>query len=159
MVHRMVLKRFCCLFAMPMVISNPKSRLKTWYRYTTFYSIYNSSFSSIVFQGRKSVGNDLDNASLIFDRLRVPLSSLLSRYLVVSPTGHVSKPQGNKRSMDIIGQRLFSGRVAVVCIHTQFSTHLSTNGDGSISQTQIQSLSSTKQYNLHINMLSRQRLH
>jgi acyl-CoA oxidase len=63
--------------------------------------------------GRKTVGNDLDNAEISFHNLKVPLNTLLSRYIKITPDGTVSFPLGNKRSMDMIGQRLFSGRIAV----------------------------------------------
>jgi hypothetical protein len=41
------------------------------------------------FSGRKTVGNDLDNARLTFTHFRTPLSSLLSRYLTVDAAGKV----------------------------------------------------------------------
>lgn len=63
--------------------------------------------------GPKSVGNDLDNASISFKNLKCPLDALLSRYVTVTKNGQVSYPEGNLRTMDMIGQRLFSGRICV----------------------------------------------
>jgi len=62
--------------------------------------------------GRKTIGNDLDNARLTFRGFRCQRSSLCSRYLEVDQNGTV-KTHGSKRTMDMIGQRLFTGRVAV----------------------------------------------
>jgi acyl-CoA oxidase len=63
--------------------------------------------------GEKTVGNDLDNARLTFKNFRVKRETLLCRYLTVDGNGNVSQPSGNKKSMEMIGQRLFTGRVAV----------------------------------------------
>jgi acyl-CoA oxidase len=65
--------------------------------------------------GMKTVGNDLDNARLTFSNYTVPVTALLSRYLNVSETGQVSVPAAakGKKTMEFIGQRLFTGRVAV----------------------------------------------
>ncbi|KAJ3325740.1 hypothetical protein HDV06_003510 [Boothiomyces sp. JEL0866] len=63
--------------------------------------------------GRKTVGNDLDNARLTFTNFKVPRTALLARYVNVDANGTVSYPQGNKRTMDMIGQRLFTGRIGV----------------------------------------------
>lgn len=76
--------------------------------------------------GRKTVGNDLDNAWIGFDKFRVPHSSLLSRYCDVTPGNggsYVSKAKGFN-NMAMIGQRLFSGRVAVGQAALTFSESL-----------------------------------
>jgi acyl-CoA oxidase len=62
--------------------------------------------------GRKTVGNDLDNARLTFTNFRVPIESLLCRYLKVTSNGQINYLE-NRKSMEMIGQRLFSGRIAV----------------------------------------------
>jgi alkylation response protein AidB-like acyl-CoA dehydrogenase len=65
--------------------------------------------------GEKTVGNDLDNAWIAFHKMRVPHRTLLSRYAEVIPGNggsYVSKAKGFNNMM-MIGQRLFSGRVAV----------------------------------------------
>eukprot|EP00457_Paulinella_chromatophora_P005942 gb/GEZN01005960.1/.p1 GENE.gb/GEZN01005960.1/~~gb/GEZN01005960.1/.p1 ORF type:complete len:491 (+),score=75.29 gb/GEZN01005960.1/:48-1475(+) len=64
--------------------------------------------------GPKTIGNDLDNAWIKFDKFRVPRSTLLSRYASVSKDGKYSKKADQPLSnMEMIGQRLFTGRVAV----------------------------------------------
>ncbi|KAI8902989.1 hypothetical protein BC833DRAFT_654394 [Globomyces pollinis-pini] len=65
------------------------------------------------YMGKKTVGNDLDNALLTFKNFKVPRETLLARYVTVDANGKVSFPQGSMRTMDMIGQRLFSGRIAV----------------------------------------------
>lgn len=64
--------------------------------------------------GKRDNGNDVDNARISFDRLRIPLSAHLCRYLQVKE-GMVRHPLGRStpRLMDVIGQRLFTARVLV----------------------------------------------
>ena len=64
--------------------------------------------------GKKTTGNDLDNAWIRFDDVAVPHDALLSKYGGVDrKTGeYVAKKEG-VRTMDMIGQRLYTGRVAV----------------------------------------------
>ena len=78
---------------------------------------------SVEDMGVKSVGYDLDNARLIFTNCAVPVSALLSRYLHVSPAGEVSVPAAAKgrKTMEFVGQRLFTGRVAVAQAALAFS--------------------------------------
>jgi acyl-CoA oxidase len=67
---------------------------------------------SLTDMGKKTVGNDLDNVSINFEGVRMPRSSLLSRFAEVTAEGqYVSKSK--VPTMVMIGQRLFSGRVAV----------------------------------------------
>jgi len=73
--------------------------------------------------GRKTIGNDLDNARLTFRGYRCKRSNLCSRYLEVGKGGHVTR-YGNKRTMEMIGQRLFTGRVAVAQAALTFTTML-----------------------------------
>ncbi|XXQ32050.1 Acyl-CoA oxidase/dehydrogenase middle domain-containing protein [Plasmodiophora brassicae] len=77
--------------------------------------------------GRKTVGNDLDNARLTFTKVRVPRSALLSRYLEVRADGSVVQPNGQHRTMEMIGQRLFTGRVAVAYAALEFTKSLLAN--------------------------------
>lgn len=67
--------------------------------------------------GKKTVGNDLDNASIIFQNVRVPKSTLLNRYADVTKNGEyvkvVDKEKGEVPAFHMIGQRLFTGRVCV----------------------------------------------
>ena len=64
--------------------------------------------------GRKTTGNDLDNAWIEFHDVRVPKSALLNRYGDVDAEGRSMHARTRARGpMDMIGQRLFTGRVAV----------------------------------------------
>jgi hypothetical protein len=100
--------------------------------------------------GRKTTGNDLDNAWVRFDSLRVPKSALLNRYgdvingesifsSLCGCTGnwteihrvfvtdeYVPTIKG-VRTMDMIGQRLFTGRVAVAQAALTFTRKLFAN--------------------------------
>jgi len=76
--------------------------------------------------GRKTVGNDLDNAWIAFHGARVPRHALLSRYGEVQPGNggsYVTKVKGLS-NMAMIGQRLFSGRVAVAWAAITFTRKL-----------------------------------
>lgn len=76
--------------------------------------------------GVKTVGNDLDNAWIAFHKLRVPKSTLLCKYAEVKPGGggtYVSKAKGFTNMM-MIGQRLFTGRVAVAQAALTFTREL-----------------------------------
>jgi alkylation response protein AidB-like acyl-CoA dehydrogenase len=75
--------------------------------------------------GLKTVGNDLDNARLFFHNFKVPGEALLSRYLQIDSLGNVK--QAKMKSMEIIGQRLFTGRIAVAWGAIQFSKTLFAN--------------------------------
>ena len=64
--------------------------------------------------GVKTIANDLDNAWIAFDNVRVPHSNLLSRYGDVdAATGKYVHKNKSVRNFQMIGQRLFSGRVCV----------------------------------------------
>ncbi|CAM9113786.1 unnamed protein product [Ectocarpus fasciculatus] len=64
--------------------------------------------------GTKTVGNDLDNAWIAFDGVRLPKSALLNRYADIDPaTGEYQQKVKGLPAFHMIGQRLFSGRVAV----------------------------------------------
>lgn len=62
--------------------------------------------------GKKTVGNDLDNAWIHFDNVELPKESMLSKYAHISEDGeYVLKSK--VRPFDMIGQRLYTGRIAV----------------------------------------------
>ena len=63
--------------------------------------------------GIKTVGNDLDNAWIAFDDVKLPRSALLSRYADVSAEGDYSQTNSQIKPFEMIGQRLYTGRVAV----------------------------------------------
>ena len=100
--------------------------------------------------GRKTTGNDLDSAWVRFDALRVPKSALLNRYgdvisgeSILIPlygsTGNLTEIHcvfltdeyvptiKGVRTMDMIGQRLFTGRVAVAQAALTFTRKLFAN--------------------------------
>ena len=64
--------------------------------------------------GALSVGNDLDNAWIRFDDKWLDRATLLDRYADVA-ADDTYRPIGGERlsNMELIGQRLFTGRVAV----------------------------------------------
>ena len=63
--------------------------------------------------GRKTVGNDLDNVAIHFDHCILPKSSMLNRFAEIDEDGNYKLMVPGIRPFDMIGQRLFSGRVAV----------------------------------------------
>lgn len=63
--------------------------------------------------GRKTVANDLDNAWIAFDGVRVPASALLDRYAGIDDKGVYTQHKKGMHTMEQVGQRLFTGRVAV----------------------------------------------
>jgi acyl-CoA oxidase len=62
--------------------------------------------------GRKTVGNDLDNAWISFSNVVIPKRAMLNRYADVNGDTYIQKIDGIP-AFYMIGQRLFSGRVAV----------------------------------------------
>eukprot|EP00937_MAST-01D_sp_MAST-1D-sp2_P005395 g5395.t1 len=69
--------------------------------------------------GRKTTGNDLDNAWISFEDAHVPHGALLDRYAYVDAAGgedgtgaYVQRVEG-LAPFHMIGQRLFTGRIAV----------------------------------------------
>lgn len=64
--------------------------------------------------GAKTVGNDLDNAWIKFDNVRLPKTAMLNRYADIdeNTSEYIQKVKGLP-AFHMIGQRLFSGRVAV----------------------------------------------
>jgi acyl-CoA oxidase len=69
------------------------------------------------------VGNDLDNAWIAFDHVLLPRSSLLSRYAEVSADGQYSQKIKGMPVFHMVGQRLFTGRVAVAQARCFFNSH------------------------------------
>ena len=64
--------------------------------------------------GPKTVGNDLDNAWISFHNVRLPKSAMLNRYADIDPvTSEYRQILKGLPAFHMIGQRLFSGRVAV----------------------------------------------
>eukprot|EP00746_Dinoflagellata_sp_MGD_P167175 gnl/MRDRNA2_/MRDRNA2_97596_c0_seq1.p1 gnl/MRDRNA2_/MRDRNA2_97596_c0~~gnl/MRDRNA2_/MRDRNA2_97596_c0_seq1.p1 ORF type:complete len:480 (-),score=107.86 gnl/MRDRNA2_/MRDRNA2_97596_c0_seq1:287-1726(-) len=74
--------------------------------------------------GRKTVANDLDNAWIAFDGARVPASALLDRYAGINDKGVYSQQKKGMHTMEQVGQRLFTGRVAVAEAALEFGRDL-----------------------------------
>ena len=76
--------------------------------------------------GEKTTGLDLDNAWVRFTAFRVPHECLLNRHGGVdAATGaYIARGAGAKKPMEMIGQRLFTGRVAVAQAALVFSRTL-----------------------------------
>lgn len=62
--------------------------------------------------GDKTIGNDLDNARISFSNVEVPRSGLLDRYSAVENNEYVQR-QAGVSPMDMIGQRLYTGRTVI----------------------------------------------
>jgi len=62
--------------------------------------------------GIKTIGNDLDNAWISFKNVWLPQSALLNRYGFVEGDKYVQRQKG-VRTMDMIGQRLYTGRTVI----------------------------------------------
>ena len=64
--------------------------------------------------GIKTVANDLDNARVTFDRVRLPRSALLNKFADISPEGaYVRVDPNEKMRIEVIGQRLLTGRMVI----------------------------------------------
>jgi len=79
----------------------------------------------MVDMGKKTIGNDLDNARIGLNKVRVPRSTLLSRYGDVKDGKYVQK-DAKIKNFQMIGQRLFTGRVAVAAAALMCSRKLVT---------------------------------
>jgi len=62
--------------------------------------------------GDKTIGNDLDNAWIRFDHVKLPREAILNRYSDIDNNAYVQKVKG-VRAFDMIGQRLFTGRAVI----------------------------------------------
>ena len=69
--------------------------------------------------GKKTVGNDLDNAAIGFDNVTLPKEALLNRFADIEGEEYVQKVKGMP-VFHMIGQRLFTGRVAVAQAALEF---------------------------------------
>jgi acyl-CoA oxidase len=68
---------------------------------------------SLVDMGKKTVANDLDNARIRFHDVFVPRESLLSRFVDVNPAGEYVQLGDEPMRIEVIGQRLLTGRLAI----------------------------------------------
>lgn len=62
--------------------------------------------------GVKTIGNDLDNAWISFQDVWLPKSAILNRYGDIEDDKYVQRVKGI-RTMDMIGQRLYTGRTVI----------------------------------------------
>jgi len=62
--------------------------------------------------GNKTIGNDLDNARVSFSKVWLPRSALLDRYAGIEKGEYVQHQPGTS-NMDMIGQRLYTGRAVI----------------------------------------------
>eukprot|EP00966_Prymnesium_polylepis_P074581 1731199-Prymnesium_polylepis.1 len=62
--------------------------------------------------GTKTVANDLDNARVWFDRVRLPKDALLNRFADIRDDEYVQVGD-EKMRIEVIGQRLLTGRQAI----------------------------------------------
>eukprot|EP00941_MAST-03F_sp_MAST-3F-sp1_P002336 g2336.t1 len=63
--------------------------------------------------GVKTIGNDLDNVWVNFDNVVVEPSTLLNKFADVNPETGLYEQKTKVRTFEMIGQRLFTGRIAV----------------------------------------------
>lgn len=75
---------------------------------------------TLVDMGQKTVGNDLDNASIGFDNVELPKAALLNRFCDIDDSGHYVQKIDGVPAFTMIGQRLFSGRVGVAQAALEF---------------------------------------
>lgn len=74
--------------------------------------------------GKKTVGNDLDNAWISFNKLSIPKTSLLSRFGDIDENNTYQQKVKGMPVFHMIGQRLFTGRVAVAQAALEFRRKL-----------------------------------
>jgi len=63
--------------------------------------------------GTKTVANDLDNARVWFDNVSLPRNALLNRFCEVSEEGIYTTKGEEKMRIEVIGQRLLTGRQCI----------------------------------------------
>jgi len=63
--------------------------------------------------GTKTAGNDLDNAWIHFDNVEVDRDAMLSKYANINERGEYELIHKDVRPFDMIGQRLYTGRICV----------------------------------------------
>jgi len=62
--------------------------------------------------GDKTIGNDLDNARISFSKVWLPASALLDKYSGIENNQYIQRKPGTS-NMDMIGQRLYTGRTVI----------------------------------------------
>lgn len=74
--------------------------------------------------GAKTIGNDLDNARLSFHDVMLPRAALLDRYATISADGTYCVHGSGTNSIDMIGQRLYTGRAVIAASTLVFTRTL-----------------------------------
>jgi acyl-CoA oxidase len=62
--------------------------------------------------GTKTVANDLDNARVWFDQVKLPKTALLNKFADIVDNAYV-QTTADKMRIEVIGQRLLTGRMAI----------------------------------------------
>lgn len=73
--------------------------------------------------GSKTIGNDLDNAAIMFSKVWLPADSLLDRFVGMENGNYVQRKVGIS-NMDMIGQRLYTGRTVIAASTLVFARTL-----------------------------------
>jgi acyl-CoA oxidase len=73
--------------------------------------------------GSKTIGNDLDNAWIGFQSVMLPRTALLDRYTAIEADALVQRVEGIS-SMEMIGQRLYTGRTVIAMSALVFTSAL-----------------------------------
>lgn len=68
---------------------------------------------TVIDMGQKTIANDLDNARIRFSEVFVPREGLLSRFVDVTPKGEYVQLGSEPMRLEVIGQRLLTGRLAI----------------------------------------------
>jgi len=63
--------------------------------------------------GYKTIANDLDNARVWFDKVRMPKSALLNKFCDIDENNNYVQTTSEKMRIEVIGQRLMTGRQAI----------------------------------------------
>ena len=78
---------------------------------------------SMVDMGKKTTGNDLDNARINFDNVWLDKDALLSKYATIEDDKYVQTTAERMR-LEVIGQRLLTGRLAIAQAGLMFAKKL-----------------------------------
>jgi len=63
--------------------------------------------------GTKTIANDLDNARVSFDQVRLPKHALLDKFATIDEAGNYVQKGDERMRIEVIGQRLMTGRLAI----------------------------------------------
>ena len=63
--------------------------------------------------GVKTIANDLDNARVWFDNVRLPRNALLNKFADIDENNQYVQVTNERMRIEVIGQRLLTGRIAI----------------------------------------------